>query len=76
MSFAPSVEVLDTILLSREADATQLAGGLLMQFRRLASLKRMLADNYPSGGRLPEAAHLQQAQPEDLQGRLRRLWPG
>jgi DNA polymerase-3 subunit delta len=43
-------EVLDRILLSREADATQLAGGLLMQFRKLASYKRMLAANYESGG--------------------------
>jgi DNA polymerase-3 subunit delta len=51
---APSVEVLDTILLSREADATQLAGGLLMQFRRLASLKRMLADNYPPADAFPK----------------------
>jgi DNA polymerase-3 subunit delta len=40
------VEVLDKILLSREAEPTQLVSGLLMQFRRLASLTRMLAENY------------------------------
>ena len=43
---ASAVEVLDKILLSREAEATQIASGLLMQFRRLASLKRLLAENY------------------------------
>jgi DNA polymerase-3 subunit delta len=47
----PAEEVLDRILLSREAEATQLAAGLLMQFRRLAGYKRMLAANYES----PEA---------------------
>jgi DNA polymerase-3 subunit delta len=47
-------EVLDKILLSREADATQLAGGLLMQFRRLASYKRMLAANYESAEAFPK----------------------
>ena len=41
-------ETLDRILLSREAEATQLAAGLLMQFRRLAGYKRMLAANYES----------------------------
>ena len=41
-------EVLERILLSREAEATQLASGLLMQFRRLAGYKRMLAANYES----------------------------
>ena len=41
-------ETLDRILLSREAEATQLASGLLMQFRRLAGYKRMLAANYES----------------------------
>ncbi len=51
---AASAEVLDTILLSREADATQLAGGLLMQFRRLATLKRMLSDNYPPAEAFPK----------------------
>ena len=41
-----AVEVLDKILLSREAEATQIASGLLMQFRRLTALKRLLAENY------------------------------
>lgn len=41
-----AVEVLDKILLSREAEATQIAGGLLMQFRRLGFLKSMLAESY------------------------------
>lgn len=41
-----SVEVLDKILLSREAEATQIAGGLLMQFRRLGLLESMLAESY------------------------------
>jgi DNA polymerase-3 subunit delta len=41
-----AVEVLDKILLSREAEATQIISGLLMQFRRLASLKRLQAQNY------------------------------
>jgi DNA polymerase-3 subunit delta len=49
-----AVEVLDTILLSREADATQLAGGLLLQFRRLAGLKRMLAENYAPAEAFPK----------------------
>ena len=39
-------EALDRILLSREAEATQLAAGLLMQFRRLAGYVRMRAANY------------------------------
>ena len=43
---ANAVEVLDKILLSREAEATQITSGLLMQFRRLASLKRLQAENY------------------------------
>jgi DNA polymerase-3 subunit delta len=47
-------EVLDKILLSREADATQLAGGLLLQFRRLAGLKRMLAENYEAAEAFPK----------------------
>jgi len=47
-------EILDKILLSREADATQLAGGLLMQFRKLASYKRMLAANYESSEAFPK----------------------
>ena len=47
-------EVLDKILLSREADATQLAGGLLLQFRRLAGFKRMLADNYEAAEAFPK----------------------
>jgi DNA polymerase III subunit delta len=41
-----SVEVVDKILLAREAEATQIAGGLLMQFRRLGALKAMLAEGY------------------------------
>jgi DNA polymerase-3 subunit delta len=44
-----SEEILDKILLSREAEATQLAGGLLQQFRKLRSYKRMLVENYESG---------------------------
>ena len=43
-----SEEVLDKILLSKEADATQLATGLLLQFRKLAQLKRMQGENYES----------------------------
>jgi DNA polymerase III subunit delta len=39
-------EALDRILLSREADATQLAAGLLMQFRRLSGYVRMREANY------------------------------
>jgi DNA polymerase-3 subunit delta len=46
-------EVLDKILLSRQTDATQLAGGLLSQFRKLASYKRMLAANYESAEAFP-----------------------
>ncbi len=41
-----AVEVLDKILLSREAEATQITSGLLMQFRKLASLKRLQGQNY------------------------------
>jgi DNA polymerase III subunit delta len=51
---AASAEVLDKILLSREADATQLAGGLLLQFRRLAGFKRMLAENYEAAEAFPK----------------------
>ncbi len=47
-------EVLDRILLSREADATQLAGGLLAQFRKLASYGRMRAQNYESTEAFPK----------------------
>jgi DNA polymerase-3 subunit delta len=47
-------EVLERILLSREADATQLAGGLLTQFRKLAGYKRMLAANYESAEAFPK----------------------
>ncbi len=43
---ASAEEVLDKILLSREAEATQITSGLLMQFRRLAQLKRLQAQNY------------------------------
>jgi DNA polymerase-3 subunit delta len=46
-----SEEILEKILLSRETEATQLASGLLWQFRNLARLKRLLADNYE----MPEA---------------------
>ena len=51
---AGAEEVLARILLSREAEATQLAGGLLLQFRRLASLTRMLADNYETAEAFPK----------------------
>ncbi|MGA2977140.1 MAG: DNA polymerase III subunit delta [Spirochaetia bacterium] len=51
---ASSEEVLDKILLSREAEATQLAGGLLQQFRKLLSFKRMLAENYESAEAFPK----------------------
>ncbi len=44
--FPASAEILSRILLSREAEATQLASGLLWQFRRLAAYKRLLAENY------------------------------
>jgi DNA polymerase-3 subunit delta len=47
-------EVLDKILLSREAEPTQLAGGLLMQFRKLAGYKRMVAANYESSEAFPK----------------------
>lgn len=47
-------EVLDKILLSREAEATQLVSGLLVQFRRLAGFKRMLADNYETAEAFPK----------------------
>lgn len=47
-------EVLDKILLSREAEATQLVSGLLAQFRRLAGFKRMLADNYETAEAFPK----------------------
>ncbi len=49
-----AAEVLDAILLSREAEATQIAAGLAMQFRRLAALKRMVADNYPPADAFPK----------------------
>jgi DNA polymerase-3 subunit delta len=39
-------EILEKILLSRETEAAQLAGGLLWQFRNLARLKRLLSANY------------------------------
>ncbi len=44
--FSLSVEILARILLSREAEATQLASGLLWQFRRLFAFKRLTAENY------------------------------
>jgi DNA polymerase III subunit delta len=49
-----SEEVLDQILLSREAEATQIASGLSMQFRKLAAFKRMLAENYQSSEAFPK----------------------
>jgi DNA polymerase-3 subunit delta len=53
-SLAGSAEVLDKILLSREAEAVQITSGLLLQFRRLASLKRMLAENYETAEAFPK----------------------
>jgi DNA polymerase-3 subunit delta len=44
--FAGAEEVLDKILLSREAEATQILSGLLIQFRKLASLQRLQAQNF------------------------------
>ncbi len=44
--FPSSEETLSRILLSREADGTQIASGLLWQFRRLASLQALLSQNY------------------------------
>jgi DNA polymerase-3 subunit delta len=44
--FPQAVEILARILLSREAEATQLASGLLWQFRRLFAFKRLAAENY------------------------------
>ncbi len=52
--FPAAEEVLDKILLSREAEATQIASGLQMQFRRLAAFKRMLAENYQSAEAFPK----------------------
>ncbi len=43
---ASAEEVLEKILLSREAEATQIVSGLLVQFRRLASLKLLQSQNY------------------------------
>jgi DNA polymerase III subunit delta len=51
---AAALGALDAILLSREAEAAQLAAGLLAQFRKLASLKRMLADNYAAEEAFPK----------------------
>jgi DNA polymerase-3 subunit delta len=39
-------DILEKILLSRDAESTQIVGGLLWQFRRLASFKRLLEENY------------------------------
>lgn len=39
-------EILEKILLSRDAEATQLVSGLLWQTRNLARLSRLLANNY------------------------------
>ncbi len=44
--FPASIEVLDKILLAREADATQLSAGLLAQFRKLANLKRLIQESF------------------------------
>ncbi len=44
--FPLAVEILARILLSRDAEATQLASGLLWQFRRLFAFKRLTAENY------------------------------
>ena len=44
--FPASLEVLDKILLSREADAVQLLGGLLAQYRKLLSLKLLTGQSY------------------------------
>ncbi len=52
--FLASEEVLDKILLSREAEATQITSGLQVQFRRLAAYKRMLAENYRSSEAFPK----------------------
>jgi len=49
-----AAEVLEKILLAREAEATQLVAGLLAQFRKLASLKRMLAENYEASEAFPK----------------------
>jgi DNA polymerase-3 subunit delta len=43
---AAAEEILEKILLSRDAEAAQLSGGLLWQFRNLARLKRLLGENY------------------------------
>jgi len=50
----PAEEVLDKILLSREAEPTQIASMLLVQFRRLANLKRLLAENYELAEAFPK----------------------
>jgi DNA polymerase-3 subunit delta len=50
----PAEEVLDKILLSREAEPTQIASMLLVQFRKLASLKRLLAENYELAEAFPK----------------------
>ena len=39
-------EVLEKLLLSKEAEGTQITSGLLWQFRKLSGLKRLLDDNY------------------------------
>jgi DNA polymerase III subunit delta len=45
-SFPQAVEILARILLSRDAEATQLASGLVWQFRKLFAFKRLTAENY------------------------------
>jgi len=41
-----SEEVLEKLLLSREAEGPQISNGLLWQFRRLFALKRLIDQNY------------------------------
>jgi DNA polymerase-3 subunit delta len=44
--FPACLEVLNKLLLSREADPVQLLGGLLAQYRRLMALERLLGQAY------------------------------
>jgi DNA polymerase-3 subunit delta len=45
-SLLASEEILEKLLLSRQADATQLVSGLMWQFKRLAGFKKLLEQNY------------------------------
>ncbi len=45
--FDTTLEVLQKILLSREAEPVRLLAGLLYQFRRFMALKSLTLDNYP-----------------------------